>query len=136
LFYWRKDLFEKCKVAEPKFLEDIPTAAAALKACDANQGVWAARGLRGAVPYAMSAFIYNLGGSYALPDGKPGLSQPATVRGLDMYAQLLKSFGPPGALNHTFTQVIELLGQGRVAMVHESSNEFANIMRFPNRAKD
>ena len=136
LLYWRRDLFEKCRIAEPRAVEDIPAAAAALRACDANQGVWAARGLRGAINYAMSGFVYNLGGSYALPDGKPGLCQPATVRGLETYAGLLKDFGPPGALNHTFTQVIELLGQGRIAMTHESSNEFANIMRFPGRATD
>ncbi len=136
LFYWRKDIFERCRVAEPRFVEDIPVTAAALRACDANQGVWAARGLRGAVPYAMAAFIHNLGGSFATADGKPGLAQPATVRGLEMYSHLLRDFGPPGALNHTFTQVIELLGQGRVAMTHESSNEFANLMRFPGRSQD
>jgi multiple sugar transport system substrate-binding protein len=136
LFYWRKDIFARCNIAEPKALEDIPAAAAAIKACDANQGVWAARGIRGVTPYAMAAFIYNSGGSFATPDGKPGLSQPNSVEGLEMYANLLKDYGPPGALNHTFTQVIELLGQGRVAMTHESSNEFANIMRFPNRAND
>jgi multiple sugar transport system substrate-binding protein len=136
LFYWRKDIFERCKVAEPKFLEDIPVAAAAIKSCDANQGVWAARGIRGVTPYAMAAFIYNSGGSFALPDGKPGLSQPNSVKGLATYANLLKDYGPPGALNHTFTQVVELLGQGRIAMTHESSNEFANIVRFPGRAND
>lgn len=136
LFYWRKDIFERCKVAEPKFLEDIPAAAAAIKSCDANQGVWAARGIRGVTPYAMAAFIYNSGGSFALADGKPGLAQPNSVKGLALYANLLKDYGPPGALNHTFTQVIELLGQGRVAMTHESSNEFANIVRFPGRAND
>jgi multiple sugar transport system substrate-binding protein len=136
LFYWRKDVFEKCKVAEPKAIEDLMPAAAALKACDPSMGAWAARGLRGAVPYALTAFINNLGGSYATPDGKPGLSQPNTLKGLTLYASLLKDYGPPGALNHTFTQVIELLGQGKVAMVHESSNEFANIMRFPGRAQD
>jgi multiple sugar transport system substrate-binding protein len=136
LFYWRKDVFEKCKVAEPRAIEDLPDAAKALKACDASMGVWAARGLRGAVPYALTAFINNQGGSYSTPDGKPGLSQANTLKGLAMYSGLLKDYGPPGALNHTFTQVIELLGQGRIAMTHESSNEFANIMRFPNRAQD
>ena len=136
LFYWRKDIFERCKIAEPQDLEDIPAAAAAIKACDANQGAWAARGIRGVTPYAMAAFVYNSGGSFTTPDGKPGLSQPNSVKGLAMYANLLKDYGPPGALNHTFTQVIELLGQGRVAMTHESSNEFANIMRFPDRAND
>ena len=136
LFYWRKDIFERCRIAEPKALEDIPAAAAAIKACDANQGAWAARGIRGVTPYALAAFVYNSGGSFATPDGKPGLAQPNSVKGLEMYSNLLKDYGPPGALNHTFTQVIELLGQGRVAMTHESSNEFANIMRFPNRSSD
>lgn len=136
LFYWRKDIFAKCKVDEPMFLEDLPVAAKALKECDAKQGVWAARGLRPAVAYGMSAFIFNLGGSYTTPDGKPGLCQENTMAGLGMYANLLKDYGPPGATNHSFAQVIELLGQGRVAMVHESSNEFSNIMKFPGRSDD
>lgn len=136
LFYWRKDIFQRLNIAEPRTLEDIPAAAAAIKAADPNVIPWAARGLRTAVPYALTGFVNNLGGSVALPDGKPGFSQPASVRALEIYANLLKEFGPPGALNHTFTQVIELLGSGRVAMVYESSNEFANIMRFPNRAED
>lgn len=136
LFYWRKDLFAKCNVTEPMTLEEIPAAAAKLKACDANQQVWAARGIRGAINYAMSAFVYNMGGDFKMADGKPGMCQPNTVKGVEMYANLLKDYGPPGAANHTFTQVIELLGQGRLAMTHESSNEFANIMKFPGRAQD
>lgn len=141
LFYWRKDIFERCGIAEPKALEDVLAAAETLKSCAAAReaGItspWSARGIRGAIPYAMAGFIRNLGGEFWKPDGGPGLCQPATLRGIEMYASLLKDYGPPGALNHTFTQVIELLGQGRVAMVHESSNEFANIMRFPNRPND
>lgn len=136
LFYWRRDLFAKCGVPEPGALEDLLPAAQKLRACDANQGVWAARGLRDTVPYALAAFVYNLGGSFAMPDGKPGLCQPASLKGFELYATLLRDYGPPGATNHTFTQVIELLGQGRAAMVHESSNEFANIVRFPGRAED
>lgn len=138
LFYWNKDIFKKCNVAEPMFLEEIPEAAAKLKACAArgDATVWAARGIRGAISYAVSAFIYNMGGDFATPDGKPGLCQPNSIKGAEMYANLLKDYGPPGAANHTFTQVIEMLGQGRLAMTHESSNEFANIMKFPGRDKD
>jgi multiple sugar transport system substrate-binding protein len=55
---------------------------------------------------------------------------------MEMYANLLKDYGPLGATNHSFPQVVELLGQGRIAMTHESSNEFANIVRFPGRAED
>jgi multiple sugar transport system substrate-binding protein len=136
LFYWRKDIFQKCNVAEPMTVEEIPATAAKLKACDANQQVWAARGIRGAINYALAAFVFNLGGDFRTADGKPGMCQDATIRGVEMYANLLKDYGPPGAANHTFTQVIELLGQGRLAMTHESSNEFANIMKFPGRAQD
>jgi multiple sugar transport system substrate-binding protein len=138
LFYWNKEIFKKCNVGEPMFLEEIPEAAAKLKACAArgDATVWAARGIRGAISYAVSAFIYNSGGDFATPDGKPGLCQPGSVKGAEMYANLLKDYGPPGAANHTFTQVIEMLGQGRLAMTHESSNEFANIMKFPGRSND
>ncbi|MEO8060587.1 MAG: sugar ABC transporter substrate-binding protein [Burkholderiales bacterium] len=138
LFYWNKDIFAKCNVSEPMFLEEIPEIAAKLKACPArgDATVWAARGIRGAISYAVSAFIYNSGGDFATPNGKPGLCQPGSVKGAEMYAALLKDYGPPGAANHTFTQVIEMLGQGRLAMTHESSNEFANIVKFPGRAND
>ncbi|WP_043358924.1 ABC transporter substrate-binding protein [Belnapia sp. F-4-1] len=136
LFYWRRDVFERLGIPEPRTLEDIPAAAAVIKAREPGMIPWAARGLRTAIPYAFVGFVNNLGGSVATPDGKPGMSQPGSVKAIEMYASLLKEYGPPGALNHTFTQVIELLGAGRVAMVHESSNEFANIMRFPNRAND
>ena len=138
LCYWNKEIFGQCNVAEPMFLEEIPEAAAKLKACAArgDASVWAARGIRGAISYAVSAFIYNSGGDFATPDGKPGLCQSGSVKGAEMYANLLKDYGPPGAANHTFTQVIEMLGQGRLAMTHESSNEFANIMKFPGRPND
>lgn len=136
LFYWRRDIFARCNIPEPMAVEDIEPAAQRLKACDAAIQPWAARGLRGAINYALGGFINNTGGSFATPDGRPGLCQPATVAAMDLYARLLRDHGPPGALNHTFTQVIELLGQGRLAMTYESSNEFANIMRFPDRARD
>ena len=137
LFYWRSDIFAKCKVDVPAFLEDIPVAAAKLKACDANQGVWASRGVRNAIPYAMAAFVFNSGGDFKSADKKqPGLCQPKTIAGISMYADLLKNYGPVGATNHSFPQVVELLGQGKIAMTHESSNEFSNVMKYPGRESD
>lgn len=137
LFYWRSDIFAKCNIEVPAFLEDIPVAAAKLKACDANQGVWAARGVRNAIPYSMAAFVFNSGGDFKSADKKqPGLCQPKTIAGLSMYADLLKNYGPVGATNHSFPQVVELLGQGKIAMTHESSNEFSNIVKYAGRDND
>lgn len=138
LFYWNKDIFQKCNVAEPMFLEDLPEVAAKLKACPArgDATVWAARGIRGAISYAVSGFIYNSGGDFSGANGKPSMCNPNSIKGAELYATMLKDYGPPGAANHTFTQVIEMLGQGKLAMTHESSNEFANIMKFAGRDKD
>ena len=136
LFYWRKDVFEKCGVKKPEVLEDLPTAAEKIKACDSQIIPWAARGLGGTVGYPLGGFIYNMGGDFKTPDNKASLCLPGTIKGIDLYGRMLREFGPPGATNHTFTQVIELLGQGRVAMSNESSAEFPTMMKFPNREKD
>ncbi|MDP9899285.1 ABC transporter substrate-binding protein [Variovorax ginsengisoli] len=137
LFYTRSDIFARCKVEVPAYLEDIPAAAAKLKACDPAQGVWDARGVRNAIPYSMASFVFNSGGDFKSADKKqPGLCQPKTIAGMAMYADLLKNYGPVGAINHSFPQVVELLGQGKIAMTHESSNEFSNIMKYPGRDND
>ncbi len=137
LFYWRKDLFAKCKVDVPQFLEDIPAAADKLKACDPNMGIWASRGVRSGVPYALAGFLFNSGGGFKSADGtKPGMCRPESVAGLTIYTDLMKKHGPVGAVNHNFPQVVEMLGQGKIAMTHESSNEFVNIMKYPGRADD
>lgn len=136
LFYWRKDLFEKCGLQKPEYLEDLPEVAAKLRACDSSIIPWAARGLRGTVGYSLGGFIYNMGGDFMTSDGKASLCLPGTIKGLQLYGDLLRNYGPPGATNHTFTQVMDLLGQGRVAMTNESSNEFPTLMRRPEREKD
>ncbi|SFU70775.1 carbohydrate ABC transporter substrate-binding protein, CUT1 family [Methylobacterium sp. 174MFSha1.1] len=137
LFYWRKDIFAKCNVTVPEYLEDILDAARKIKACDPSINAWAARGVRNAVPYPMAAFVFNMGGGFKSVDGtKPGLCRPESVAGLTLYTDLLKDYGPVGATNHSFPQVVELLGQGKVAMTHESSNEFSNIMKYPGREDD
>ena len=136
LFYWRRDVFEKCNVSKPEFLEDLPATAAKIKACDTAIYPWAARGLRGTVGYPLGGFVYNMGGDFQTPDGKATLCLPGTIKGLELYGDLLRNFGPPGATNHTFTQVMDLLGQGRVAMTNESSNEFSTLMKRPERVED
>ncbi len=136
LFYWRRDIFEKCDVEKPEYLEDLPAAAEKIRACDSAITPWAARGLRGTVGYPLGAFVYNMGGDFMDADGKASLCLPGTIKGLDLYGSMLRDYGPPGATNHTFTQVMDLLGQGRVAMTNESSNEFSTLMKHEGRAED
>ncbi|WP_279483755.1 sugar ABC transporter substrate-binding protein [Aureimonas sp. SK2] len=136
LFYWRHDIFEKCGIEKPATLEALTATAAKLKECDASITPWAARGLRGTVGYPLGGFVYNSGGDFKDADGKATLCLPGTVKGIGLYGEMLREYGPPGATNHTFTQVIDQIAQGRVAMTNESSNEFATIMKYPGRPED
>jgi multiple sugar transport system substrate-binding protein len=138
LFYWRRDIFERCNVPAPEFVEDIEPAAQRIKAClsDANVFAFSSRGLRGAVPYTFAPFLFNLGGAFADAQGRSALCSDASVRGIEYYANLIRNYGPPGSANYSFAQIIDLMGQGRAAMIFESSNEFANLMRHQGRSND
>jgi multiple sugar transport system substrate-binding protein len=138
LFYWRRDIFARCNVPVPETAEDIAPAAQRIKACvnDASFFAFSSRGLRGALPYTFAPFLFNLGGAFADAQGRSTLCSPASLRAIDYYANLIRNYGPPGSANYTFTQIIEVMGQGRAAMIFESSNEFANLMRHQGRAND
>ena len=136
ILYVRKDVFERCKVALPGTLEDVPKAAAAIKACDGAITPFTSRGAKGAIAYTFSAFLHNLGGDYFDKAGKSNMCAGPNKAALAMYTGLLKDFGPPGVVNVSFLQIRELFGQGRAAMAFESSNEFGPITKFDNRLAD
>lgn len=135
IVYYRRDIFEKCKITPPATLDGLRAVAVALKACEPTMSPWASRGLKIAVPYALSAVLHNMGGDY-FASGKPALCGGVGEQAIAWYAGMLKDFGPLGSINNSFLQLRELYGQGRAAMIFESSNEFGEIMKFPHRAED
>lgn len=136
VLYLRKDIFERCRVPLPAAMADLPRAAAALKACDAGIIPFASRGAKGAIAYTFSNFLHNMGGRYFNEQRQPNMCAAPNKAALEMYAGLLKDFGPPGVTNVSFLQIRELVGQGRAAMGFESSNEFGPIMGFAGREND
>lgn len=136
VLYLRKDIFERCRVAMPASMADLPRATAALKACDASIIPIASRGAKGAIAYTFSNFLHNMGGRYFNEQRQPNMCAAPNKAALEMYANLLKDHGPPGVTNVSFLQIRELYGQGRAAMAFESSNEFGPIMGFQGRLAD
>ena len=136
IVYYRKDVFAKCGVAPPKSLDELKAAAAKIKACEPNMIPWVTRGLKPALPYTFSNVLHNFGTDYLDAAGKPALCTPKGEAALTWYADMLRKYGPPGAVNDSFLQIRELYGQGHAAMAFESSNEFGEIMKFPGREKD
>lgn len=135
LLYYRTDIFTACKLAPPKTLDDIAADAKTVKACKPDMIAFASRGLKAALAYTFSAVLHNMGGSY-MQNGKSALCSPAGKKALSYYADLLKSYGPPGVVNDSFYQLTALYRAGRSVMSFESSNEFPSVMQGGARLKD
>lgn len=136
IVYYRKDVFQKCGIAPPASLDALMAAAAAVHKCEPAMIPWATRGLKPALPYTFSNVLHNFGTDYMDAAGKPDLCSPLGIKAIAWYADMLREYGPPGAVNNSFLQTRELYGQGRAAMAFESSNEFGQMMKFPHRLDD
>ena len=119
----------------PKTLEEMDGVAAKLKACDPGVAPFVSRGLKPALAFTYSVFLHNLGGQY-LKAGKSQLCSKEGQASLDLYAKLLKDYGPPGVVNYNFYQISGLYKEGRAAMSFESSNELRSVMEGGARLKD
>lgn len=133
--YYRKDIFQKCGVAFPKSLTELESVAAKLKTCDPAATPFVSRGLKPALPFTFSVFLHNMGGQY-MKDGKSQLCSKDGQVSLDLYARMLKNYGPPGVVNYSFYQITSLYKEGKAAMSFESSNELRSVMDGGARLKD
>ena len=133
--YYRKDVFQKCGVTFPKSLSELEAVSAKLKACDPSLTPFVSRGLKPALPFTYSAFLHNMGGAY-MKGGKSQLCSKEGQASLDLYAKLLKDYGPPGVVNYSFYQISGLYKEGKAAMSFESSNELRTVMDGGARLKD
>jgi multiple sugar transport system substrate-binding protein len=136
IIYYRKDVFQKCGIAPPKTLDELTAAAASIKKCEPHMVPWVTRGLAPALPYTFSNVLHNFGADYFDSANRPHLCTPAAEAAVAWYADMLKKFGPPGAVNYSYVQIADLYGAGRAAMAFESSNEFTPIMSAPGRGAD
>ena len=133
--YYRKDVFQKCGVAFPKSLTELESVAAKLKTCDPAVTPFVSRGLKPALPFTYSVFLHNMGGQY-MKDRKSQLCSKEGQASLDLYARMLKDYGPPGVVNYSFYQISSLYKEGKAAMAFESSNELRSVMDGGARLKD
>lgn len=136
IVYYRKDVFQRCHLQPPASLDALAKVAAAVHKCEPHMIVWATRGLKPALPYTFSNVLHNFGTDYMNAQGKPDLCSPKGIEAITWYADMLRNYGPPGAVNNSFLQTRELYGQGRAVMAFESSNEFGEMTKFPHRQDD
>jgi len=125
VMYYRKDILEKNNIPVPKTLEELVAAAEKLNDPANDFYGFVARGQRNALVSAVSSFVYSEGGDFIV-DGKAAVNTPEAIRGFQMYAKLLKEYGPEGALNMGWPQAAALFAQGKAAFYLDASALFNN----------
>lgn len=131
LLFYRKDLFEQAGLAgPPATLEELREYAERLDSDDVAG--FAMRGRGAAATSQIVNLLYSFGGQWMNEDGSSALASPESVQALEFYADLLRSYGPPGPANLHWAEVMGLYAQGQAAMVFDA-NVFRSIVEDPEQ---
>lgn len=125
ILYYRKDLLEQKNIPVPKTMDELMAAAAALHDPQNEVYGFVSRGQLAALVSQISSFIYSEGGEF-LRDGKAILNSPESLKGMDIYATLLREYGPPGVLNMSWPQAIGVFAQGKAAFFADANSIYHN----------
>jgi len=79
------------------------------------------------VAWPAAGYVFTYGGYIIDPDGKAALSSPETIKGVQMYADILKAGGPAGVSTWDWLEINTAMQQGRAGMMQDSSNALADL---------
>jgi multiple sugar transport system substrate-binding protein len=78
--------------------------------------------------------LFVHGGDYLTKDGKSALNSPEWVKTMDVYAGMLRRYGPPGVVNFNWYECSSAFMQGQVGIYFDGVN-FANQFEDPAKSK-
>ncbi len=124
MLYYRKDVFAKHKINVPQTLQELEEVAKKLHNVDEGGQKLVGTVMRGKGAAATSQwapYFLSLGGSWLDKTGKPAVNSPEAVQSFDLYGRLLRTTGPPGAVNYHWYETVSLFSQGKAAMFTEAN---------------
>ena len=132
MLYYRKDILEAAALTVPETMEDLRAAAAAVDDPAGTRG-YASRGRGAAAVTQMSAFLYNFGGDWTDDTGHAGFASGKGVEAFQFYGSIIRDYGPIGAVNNSWEELLPLFQQGKIAIWNDSSG-FLNQIIDPTKA--
>jgi len=134
LFAYRKDLFEKYGLPEPKTWEDVLRAAKIIMEKEGIYG-YVIRGKKGNPVVTNFLPIFWAYGAKILDErGKPAVYSPEAVKALKVFIEL-KKYCPPGTENFGSAEVRAYLLGGKVAIVGEVWPAWVPDLENPEKSK-
>jgi multiple sugar transport system substrate-binding protein len=128
VLYYRKDLLEAAGLAVPTTLDELKAAAEALTDKDNEIYGFVARGQRSPLVTQFSSFLYSMGGDWFDENRQATINTPEALAAIDLYATLLREYGPPGVLNMSWPQAVAVFAQGNAALYTDASSIYANVL--------
>ncbi len=127
--FYRKDLFQQYKIAVPRTLDELESAARFLhkKPMGPNGApgvgiVSRGKGSRATSIYA--AFLHALGGTWLDRGGRPTINGPQSLAALERIGRLFGSYAPPDISTFDWQEASKIFMEGRAAMYIEGSSIF------------
>ncbi len=139
LFY-RKDLFEKAGLKPPRTVDEFVAAAKTLTVDSRGDGridQWGfAEGTARSQPFGQRTLfplIWAQGGVIVTPDGKAAFNNPAGVKAVQWFVDLVKvqKVMPPDIVNLTYDEHLQGFMAGRYAMIFEGMHRYQNTQTSP-----
>ncbi|MEG1633506.1 MAG: sugar ABC transporter substrate-binding protein [Oscillospiraceae bacterium] len=116
VLYYRTDLLEKAGVAVPTNLEELTAAAEALNDPANNVVGFVGRGLANAAVTQFSTYLYSFGGDFIdFTTNTATINTPEAIEAFTYYGDLLRNYGPEGALNMHWQQAAAIYSTGGAA---------------------
>jgi multiple sugar transport system substrate-binding protein len=133
VLFYRKDLYAQKGWKAPKTVAEMEQQAQGFHSPPGMYGI-VYRGLKNANATPWAYMLFALGGDYLTKDGKSALNSPEWVKTMDVYAGLLRRFGPPGVVNFNWYECSSAFMQGQVGIYYDGVN-FANQFEDPAKSK-
>ena len=132
---YRKDLFQKYNIKVPTTWSELEAAAKTLKKnLPKGQFAWIARmNKENTAPFG--SFLYSNNGSWLDENGKPNFNNRQSVEAMKFYGKMAREYGPPGAANIGWKEVVGAMAQGKAAMTVEISIFATLVWENPKRSK-
>ncbi len=127
IIYYRKDLFEEAGLAVPTTMKEFEAAAQHFYDPDGEMYGIVSRGQRAAAITQFSSFLYSFGGDFNV-GAQATVNTPEAITAFLFYGDLLRKFGPPGALNMSWPQALAIFAQGNAAMYTDASVFYSNLL--------
>jgi sorbitol/mannitol transport system substrate-binding protein len=128
---YRKDVFEKEGLTMPErpTWQQVADLAAQVDGAEPGMKGICLRGLPGwgEMFAPLTTVVNTFGGTWFTEDWEPQVNAPEFKEAVDFYVDLIKEHGEPGAAQAGFTECLNAMSQGKVAMWYDATSAAGSL---------